>query len=286
MSERLTYSFKTVSNQLESVQKGLGEMQNLASDVGGLKKVLTNVKLRGGLGEYQLAMLLAEILSPQQYQSNVATVPKSSNRVEFAIKLPGKDQDDSSVFLPIDAKFPKETFERISSAYEQGDTDIIIEQRKELSRVIKSMAKDIHTKYIEPPHTTDFGILFLPFESIYSEVVRLDGLLEELQRDYKVIITGPSTLAALLNSLQMGFKTLAIQKRSSEVWKVLGAVKSEFEKFGGLMDKAQDKIQSGLNELEKLSTTRTNAIKRSLRGVEQLDSKQSAKLLQSSNPNK
>ncbi len=270
LSERLGQSFETVGKQLIEVQKGLGEMQTLAQDVGGLKKVLSNVKMRGGIGEVQLAMLLEQVLAPEQYQANVKTKEGSSDLVEFAIKLPGRDEGDSVVWLPVDAKFPKDVYEQLQTAYDVGDIPAIETAQKNLETTIKKMAKDIHDKYIDPPNTTDFGIMFLPFEGIYAEVVRKASLLEDLQRNYKIIVTGPTTLAAILNSLQMGFKTLAIQKRSSEVWKVLGAVKNEFEKFGGLMQKAQSNIQTGLNQLDDAIGTRTRAIQRTLKGVEAL----------------
>ena len=242
LNERLGQSFELVSKQLESVQKGLGEMQTLAQDVGGLKKVLSNVKMRGGIGEVQLAMLLEQVLAPEQYQANVKTKQGSSELVEFAIKLPGRDDGNSVVWLPVDAKFPKDVYEQLQAAYDLGDLPQIELAQKNLESTIKKMAKDIHDKYIDPPNTTDFGIMFLPFEGIYAEVVRKASLLEDLQRNFKIIVTGPTTLAAILNSLQMGFKTLAIEKRSSEVWKVLGAVKREFENFGGLLEKAHKNI--------------------------------------------
>lgn len=270
LSERLGQSFETVGKQLIEVQKGLGEMQTLAQDVGGLKKVLSNVKMRGGIGEVQLAMLLEQVLAPEQYEANVKTKHGSSDLVEFAIKLPGRDDGNSAVWLPVDAKFPKDVYEQLQTAYDLGDLSQIETAQKNMDKTIKAMAKDIHDKYIDPPNTTDFGIMFLPFEGIYAEVVRKASLLEDLQRNYKIIVTGPTTLAAILNSLQMGFKTLAIQKRSSEVWKVLGAVKTEFEKFGGLMQKAQTNIQTGLNQLDDVIGTRTRAIQRSLKGVEAL----------------
>jgi len=271
LNERLTQSFETVGKQLKSVQEGLGEMKNLATDVGGLKKVLSNVKMRGGIGEVQLAMLLEQILAPEQYEANVKTKKGSSATVEFAIKLPGKNEDDSVVWLPVDAKFPKDVYEKLQDAYEDGDLDKIQFAQKELDNTIKKMAKDISEKYIDPPNTTDFGIMFLPFEGIYAEVVRKASLLEVLQRDYKIIVTGPTTLAAILNSLQMGFKTLAIQKRSSEVWHVLGAVKKEFENFGGMMSKAQNNIRTGLNQLDDVMGVRTRAIQRKLKDVTSLD---------------
>ncbi|OSZ82912.1 DNA recombination protein RmuC [Chitinophagaceae bacterium IBVUCB1] len=270
LSERLGQSFETVGKQLIEVQKGLGEMQTLAQDVGGLKKVLSNVKMRGGIGEVQLAMLLEQVLAPEQYEANVKTKKGSSEQVEFAIKLPGRDDGNSVVYLPVDAKFPKDVYEQLQTAYDHGDITHIETAQKNLETTIKKMAKDIHDKYIDPPNTTDFGIMFLPFEGIYAEVVRKAALLEELQRTYKIIVTGPTTLAAILNSLQMGFKTLAIQKRSSEVWKVLGAVKKEFESFGGLLDKAHKNITSAGNTIESLMGTRTRAIQRTLRGVESI----------------
>lgn len=278
LNERLTQSFETVGKQLKSVQEGLGEMKNLATDVGGLKKVLSNVKMRGGIGEVQLAMLLEQILAPDQYEANVKTKKGSLATVEFAIKLPGKNEDESVVWLPVDAKFPKDVYEKLQEAYEDGDLDKIQFAQKELDNTIKKMAKDISDKYIDPPNTTDFGIMFLPFEGIYAEVVRKASLLETLQRDYKIIVTGPTTLAAILNSLQMGFKTLAIQKRSSEVWQVLGAVKKEFENFGGMMQKAQNNIRTGLNQLDDVMGVRTRAIQRKLKDVTSLDEIETTKV--------
>jgi DNA recombination protein RmuC len=282
LSERLGQSFETVGKQLIEVQKGLGEMQNLAQDVGGLKKVLSNVKMRGGIGEVQLAMLLEQVLAPEQYQANVKTKEGSADLVEFAIKLPGRDEANSCVWLPVDAKFPKDVYEQLQTAYEIGDLPAIETAQKNLESTIKKMAKDIHDKYIDPPNTTDFGIMFLPFEGIYAEVVRKASLLEDLQRNYKIIVTGPTTLAAILNSLQMGFKTLAIQKRSGEVWKVLGAVKKEFENFGGMLEKAQKNINAAGETIENLIGTRTKAIQRSLKNIE-LDSQSETNLLLPSN---
>ncbi len=270
LNDRLSQSFETVGKQLQAVQEGLGEMKNLATDVGGLKRVLSNVKMRGGIGEVQLAMLLEQILAPDQYEANVRTKQSSQDVVEFAIKLPGKDDTNSRVWLPVDAKFPKDIYEQLQNAYDDGAPETVALAQKNLENTIKKMAKDISTKYIDPPNTTDFAIMFLPFEGIYAEVVRKAALLEELQRDYKVIVTGPTTLAAILNSLQMGFKTLAIQRRSGEVWQVLAAVKKEFETFGGLMDKAQKHIQTGLNQLDDAIGKRTRAIQRKLKGVEEL----------------
>jgi DNA recombination protein RmuC len=268
LSERLGQSFDTVGKQLIEVQKGLGEMQTLAQDVGGLKKVLSNVKLRGGIGEVQLAMLLEQILAPDQYEANVKTKSGSNDLVEFAIKLPGRDDNNAQVWLPIDAKFPKDVYEQLQNAYDNGDLALIETAQKNLDNTIRKMAKDISSKYIDPPHTTEFGVMFLPFEGIFAEVVRKASLMEELMRDYKIVVTGPTTLAAILNSLQLGFRTLAIQKRSSEVWKVLAEVKKEFDNFGGLMQKAQKNIQSGLDQLDDVMGKRTKAIQRKLRNVE------------------
>lgn len=279
LNERIGQSFELVSKQLEHVQKGLGEMQNLAQDVGGLKKVLSNVKMRGCIGEVQLEMLLEQILAPEQYDANVKTRKGSDALVEFAIKLPGKDDSGECVYLPIDAKFPKDAYEQLLEAYDNGNTKEIENTSRNMEMTIKNMAKDIHDKYLDPPYTTDFGIMFLPFEAIYGEVVRRASLLEQLQKEYKVIVTGPTTLAAILNSLQMGFRTLAIQKRSSEVWKVLGAVKTEFEKFGGMLEKAQKNIQSANNQIEEVMGRRTRAIQRHLRNIEALPPTESELLL-------
>ena len=281
LNDRLSQSFETVGKQLKSVQEGLGEMKNLATDVGGLKKVLSNVKMRGGLGEVQLAMLLENILAPDQYEANVKTKAGSDAVVEFAIKLPGKDELNSTVWIPVDAKFPKDVYEYLQNAYDDGNPALVERAQKELENTIKKMAKDIRDKYLDPPKTTDFGILFLPFEGIYAEVVRKAALLETLQREYKIIVTGPTTLAAILNSLQMGFKTLAIQKRSSEVWNVLGEVKKEFNNFGGMMQKAQKNIQTGLNQLDDVMGVRTRAIERKLKDVSSLDEETSKPKLNS-----
>lgn len=268
LSERLGRSFETVGKQLIEVQKGLGEMQVLAQDVGGLKRVLSNVKMRGGIGEVQLSMLLEQILAPEQYESNVKTKQSGRDFVEFAVKLPGKEGHNKHVWLPVDAKFPKEYYETLQNAYDSGDLVLIEKEQKALENAIKLMAKDISEKYVNPPATTDFAIMFLPFEGIYAEVVRKAALLEEIQTKYKVLITGPTTFAAILNSLQMGFRTLAIEKRSGEVWNILGAVKKEFSTFGDLLQKAQKNIQGGLDDIDKLVGTRTRAIQRKLSSVE------------------
>jgi len=274
LHERIGQSFELVSKQLANVQKGLGEMQTLAQDVGGLKRVLSNVKIRGTIGEVQLSMLLEQILAPDQYDTNVKTKPGSDKLVEFAVKLPGQAEDDQSVYLPIDAKFPKDVYEQLLDAYESGDLQRVGTTSRMLEQTIRGMAKDIRDKYLAPPYTTDFGIMFLPFESIYGEVTRRAALLEQLQQEYHVIVTGPTTLAAILNSLQMGFRTLAIQKRSSEVWRILGGVKAEFEKFGGLLEKAQKNLQTANNQLEEVMGKRTRAIQRQLRSIEALPTKE------------
>ena len=274
LHERIGQSFELVSKQLANVQKGLGEMQTLAQDVGGLKRVLSNVKIRGTIGEVQLSMLLEQILAPDQYDTNVKTKPGSDKLVEFAVKLPGQAEDDQSVYLPIDAKFPKDVYEQLLDAYESGDLQRVGTTSRMLEQTIRGMAKDIRDKYLAPPYTTDFGIMFLPFESMYGEVTRRAALLEQLQQEYHVIVTGPTTLAAILNSLQMGFRTLAIQKRSSEVWRILGGVKAEFEKFGGLLEKAQKNLQTANNQLEEVMGKRTRAIQRQLRSIEALPTKE------------
>ena len=276
LEKRITESFKTVSSQLEQVYKGLGEMQSLANDVGGLKKIMSGVKTRGNLGEYQLAGILAEILAPEQYDTNVATVPKSSERVEFAVKLP---HEDGTIYLPIDSKFPAETYMQLRDAQESRDRKAVEAAYKNLEAVIKSEAKDIRTKYVAVPYTTNFAIMFLPAEGLYAEVVSR-GMVETLQRDYQVNVAGPSTMAALLNSLQMGFKTLAIQQKSNYAWEVLGAVKTEFEKFGEGLKKMQSHLDMTSKDLDALITTRTNQMQRKLRDVERLDDVQAARLLE------
>ncbi|WP_280752189.1 MULTISPECIES: DNA recombination protein RmuC [unclassified Parabacteroides] len=278
LNERITQSFQLVTEQLESVQKGLGEMQTLAQDVGGLKRVLSNVKTRGNIGEIQLSMLLEQLLAPEQYEANVRTRKGSDAVVEFAVKLPGRDDGQSFVYLPIDAKFPKEVYEQLQDAYDLGDAKAIETAGKQLETTIKKMAKDISEKYLAPPVTTDFGIMFLPFEGIYAEVIRRSSLMEELQRKYKIVVTGPTTLAAILNSLQMGFRTLAIERHSGEVWRILGAVKAEFENFEGMLQSAQKKITSASGDLEKVLGVRTRAIRKKLRDVDTL-SAQEARLI-------
>jgi len=270
LEDRLGQSFKLVSERLEAVQKGLGEMQTLANGVGDLKKVLSNVKTRGAMGEIQLGNILEQIMAPEQYVTNIATKKGSSEIVEFAIKLPGKDHYKENVYLPIDAKFPQENYLRLQAAFETGEKSLVEIETKKLVQAIKKSAKDIKNKYIDPPHTTDFGILFLPVEGLYAEVVRQPELLMLLQREYKIIVTGPTTLAAMLNSLQMGFKTLAIQKRSSEVWQVLGAVKTEFSKFGSVLAKARKKIGEADKELDTLVGTRTKMMLSKLNKIEKL----------------
>ena len=276
LEKRISESFKTVSSQLEQVYKGLGEMQSLDNDVGGLKKIMSGVKTRGNLGEYQLAAILAEILAPEQYATNVATVPKSSERVEFAVKLP---HEDGTVYLPIDSKFPAETYAQLRDAQESGDRKAVEAAYKNLEAVIKSEAKDIRTKYVAVPYTTNFAIMFLPAEGLYAEVVSR-GMVEVLQRDYQVNVAGPSTMAALLNSLQMGFKTLAIQQKSNYAWEVLGAVKTEFGKFEESLSRMQRYLDSTTKELDTLITTRSNQMTRKLREVERLDDVQAARLLE------
>ena len=271
LEERLGKSFEMVTKQLLEVQKGLGEMQTIASGVGDLKKVLSNVKTRGVLGEIQLGNILEEIMAPEQYDTNVKTKKGSDALVEYAVKLPGKTPQEKGVYLPIDAKFPQEDYIRLQSAYEAGDTVAVEMSLKALLQGVKKFAKEIATKYIDPPHTTDFGIMFLPVEGLFAEVVRQPDMIAFLQREYKIVVTGPTTLAAMLNSLQMGFKTLAIQKRSSEVWKVLAAVKKEFSTFGGVLEKAQKKIDEANNEIENLVGTRTRMMQSKLKNVEQLE---------------
>ena len=278
LDDRLSQSFRLVNERLEQVYKGLGEMQNLAAGVGDLKKVLSNVKTRGILGEVQLSAILEQILAPEQYETNVVTKSTGTERVEFAVKLPGAEEGGRPVYLPIDAKFPGDAYARLNDAYESGDRAEIEAAARQLEQVIKAEAKDIRDKYLEPPYTTEFGIMFLPFEGLYAEVVRR-GLLETLQREYKVNIAGPTTMAALLNSLQMGFRTLAIQKHSGEVWEVLGAVKTEFDKFEEVLEKTRNRINQANTELDKLIGPRTRSIRRTLRSVENLEEDRAVSLL-------
>lgn len=279
LEKRLGESFKQVSERLEQVHKGLGEMQSIASGVGDLKKVLSNVKTRGVLGEYQLGNILEEILTVEQYSKNVATKKGSQAHVEYAIKMPGMSASEE-VWMPVDSKFPIESYELLLAAYDQANPEAIEAAQKVLIRSVEGFAKEISEKYIDPPHTTNFGIMFLPVESLYAEVLRHPGLFETLQRKYEITVTGPTTLSALLNSLQMGFRTLAVQKRSSEVWNVLGAVKSEFGKFSEHLGKVQKQLNSASGTLETLRSTRTNQIERKLRAVESMDAIQSGEILE------
>ncbi len=269
LNARITESFKIVNDQLDKVGRGLGEMQTLATDVGGLKKVLSGVKTRGNLGEIQLSAILEEILAPQQYEKNVATVPESTERVEFAVKIPGNDGE--TIWLPIDSKFPAETYHHLLDAQDQGDLDAINLAWKELENRVKADAKNIHDKYLEPPATTSFGIMFLPFEGLYSEVVSRQGLIEEIQRRYQVNVAGPSTMAALLSSLQMGFQTVAIQKRASEIQKVLEAVKTEFKRYHQALEKASKQLGTASKTVDELLGTRTKKINKALEKVSTLD---------------
>lgn len=270
LERRLSESFKVVSERLEQVYKGLGEMQSLAAGVGDLKKVLSNTKTRGVLGEVQLERILEQFLSPEQYEKNVITKKGSRETVEFAIKLPGKDYDNKTVYLPLDAKFPLEVYNKLLDAYDLQNQAQIDVASKNLERFIKKSAKDIRDKYIDPPNTTDFGLMFLPTEGIYAEVLKNQSLVEFVQREYKINITGPTTLVALLNSLQMGFRSLAIEKHSSEVWKILGAVKTEFSKFETVLNSAQNKLNQASSEIDKLVGTRTRQINRKLKNVDKL----------------
>ncbi|WP_339752027.1 DNA recombination protein RmuC [Algoriphagus aquimarinus] len=276
LETRLGQSFEMVSNQLQAVQKGLGEMQSLATGVGDLKRVLTNVKSRGVLGEYQLQAILENLLSPDQYVLNASVGKGTRERVEFAVKMPGQTEP---ILLPIDSKFPQESYLRLVDAYEIASKPEIEINRNELFKAVKKAAQDIQNKYIHPPYTTDFAILFLPVESLYAEILREPGLTQQIQQDYKVLVTGPTTLSAILNSLQMGFRTLAIQKRSSEVWQILGAIKTEFGKFGELIERTQKKLTEANSELDKLVGARTRVIQRKLKDIQELPEAESSKLL-------
>ncbi len=275
LESKMNESFKMVSERLEQVYKGLGEMQSLAVGVGDLKKVLSNVKTRGILGEIQLGAILKEILAPGQYDENVATVPNSRNVVEFAVKFP--QEDGGFVYLPIDSKFPLDAYADLQNAYSDGDAQSIKAAAQTLCTRLRGAAKDVHEKYVLSPYTTEFAVIFLPVEGLYAEAVNR-GMVELLQREYKIVIAGPSTMAALLNSLQMGFRTLAIEKRSAEVWTLLGAVKKEFDNFAGVLDSAQKKIEQANSELDKLVGVRTRAINRKLRNVELFDGDSTALL--------
>ena len=277
LDEKLAGSFKIVNDRLEQVYKGLGEMQTLATGVGDLKKILSNVKTRGILGEIQLGAILKEILAPEQYAENVTTKPGSKDVVEFAVKLPA--DNERFIYLPIDSKFPADTYQQLCEAYQNGSREEILLRRKALAATIKSEAKDIYTKYVSPPETTDFAIMFLPFEGLYSEVVNM-GMVEVLQNNYKINIAGPSTMAAMLNSLQMGFKTLAVQKRSAEVWDVLGAVKTEFNKFADVLSSTQQRLEQANKELDSLVGVRTRQIQRKLSKVSEINEVQASELLE------
>ncbi len=280
LEKRLGESFELVSKRLELVQRGLGEMQVLATGVGDLKKVLQNVKTRGTWGEVQLENLLEQFMTPEQFEKNIATKKNSNDRVEFAIKIPAKDEKIGNIFLPIDAKFPLEDYQRLIIAEEEGNIELIEKSKKTLIARIKAEAKTIKEKYVDPPFTTDFGILFLPIEGLYAEILRQPGLMDFLQREYRIIVAGPTTISAILNSLQMGFKTLAIEKRSSDVWVLLGSIKKEFSTFGDLLEKTQKKLQETSNVIEKASS-KSRTIERKLKKVEQLprDSQQVKKII-------
>lgn len=280
LEERLGNSFRLVTERLEAVREGLGEMKSMAGEVGDLKRVLSNVKTRGVLGEIQLGNILEQILAPEQYEKNVKTRPDSAGYVEYAIKLPGSSENGQSVYMPVDAKFPQEDYARLQLAFDKGDAEGMALATKQLVNAVKKSAAEIRDKYLDPPHTTDFGVLFLPVEGLYAEVVRQPDLVVVLQRDYKVIVTGPTTLAAMLNSLQMGFRTLAIQKRSSEVWEILGAVKTQFGEFGKVLRKAQERLNQANNEIETLVTTRTNVMLRKLKKVQELPAEKSKQLME------
>ena len=279
LEKRIGESFKQVSERLEEVHKGLGEMQTIASGVGDLKKVLSNVKTKGVFGEYQLENILEQILTPEQYSSNVPTNPDYNGHVEFAVKMPGT-KDNDVLWLPIDSKFPTESYEVLLDKYEKADKEEIESARKDLIRTIDVFAKDISTKYIAPPNTTDFGIMFLPIEGLFAEVLREPGIMERLRQKYKIALTGPTTLSALLNSLQMGFRTLLVQERSSEVWNILSAVKSEFATFGNQLTKVRSQLKTASSSLDNLQGTRTRAMERKLRDVELIETEKSNEILE------
>lgn len=271
LEKRLGESFRLVSERLELVHKGLGEMQNLAAGVGDIKKVLSNIKTKGVLGEYQLENILEQILTPEQFSKNVKTKPGSNALVEFAVKLPGRDSADKTVWLPLDSKFPTEDYQILLDAYDSGNAETVIDTKKILVKKIKDFAKGIRDKYIDPPNTTDFAILFLPFEGLYAEVLNNAGLFETIQREYKITITGPTTLSAFLSSLQMGFRTLAIEKRSSEVWEILGAVKTEFANYASVLEQVKKKLEQAADSVDKAGV-RTRAIEKKLKDVQALPS--------------
>lgn len=277
VEKRFNESFKTISGQLTQVYQGLGEMKNLATGVGDLKKVMEGVKTRGIYGEVQLGSIISDILNPSQYEENIITKNGTNDRVEFAVKMPGKD-DKSTVYLPIDSKFPIENYSRLIAAYDAGDKELIIKCQKALATDVKEQAKKISTKYLDPPTTTNFGIMFVPTESLYAEILRIPGLSDEIRQKYDVSITSPSTLPIALNGLLMGFKSVAIEKRSSEVWQVLGAVKSQFGKFGDLLDATHKKLVESANKIESAATT-SRQIERKLRDVEELPEAKSKKLI-------
>ena len=280
LEKRLGESFKLVSERLDAVHKGLGEMQNLATGVGDLKNVLTNVKVRGTWAEYQLEAILEQVLTPEQFDRNVATREGSAERVEFAIRLPGRGDDpDDCVWLPIDSKFPQEDYLRLAEAAREGDADSVAQSTKELLRSVTQSAKTISDKYLNPPQTTDFAVLYLPTEGLYAEVLRQPGLISQLQQDHRVVVSGPTTIAALLSSLRLGFRTLAIEKQASEVWQVLAAVKTEFGKFGGVLDKVKKQLATASNTIDE-TQTRTRVMARKLREVEQLPVGESDELLE------
>jgi DNA recombination protein RmuC len=280
LEKRLGESFKLVSERLDAVHKGLGEMQTLATGVGDLKNVLTNVKVRGTWAEYQLEAILEQVLTPEQFDRNVATREGSAERVEFAIRLPGRGDDpDDCVWLPIDSKFPQEDYLRLAEAAREGDADSVAQSTKELLRSVTQSAKTISDKYLNPPQTTDFAVLYLPTEGLYAEVLRQPGLISQLQQDHRVVVSGPTTIAALLSSLRLGFRTLAIEKQASEVWQVLAAVKTEFGKFGGVLDKVKKQLATASNTIEE-TQTRTRVMARKLREVEQLPAGESDELLE------
>jgi len=280
LEKRLGESFKLVSERLDAVHKGLGEMQNLATGVGDLKNVLTNVKVRGTWAEYQLEAILEQVLTPEQFDRNVATREGSAERVEFAIRLPGRGDDpEDCVWLPIDSKFPQEDYLRLAEAAREGDADSVAQSSKELLRSVTQSAKTISDKYLNPPRTTDFAVLYLPTEGLYAEVLRQPGLVSQLQQDHRVVVSGPTTIAALLNSLRLGFRSLAIEQQASEVWQVLAAVKAEFGKFGGVLDKVKKQLATASNTIDE-TQTRTRAMARKLREVEQLPAGESDELLE------